>query len=519
MLDEWLTPTHRILGSIWRMVTSLGVLLIITAGLLFVGPQNTHWVAPPTVAWTQTDDADFRRLTRIPRTWTRAPAHRIEDLDTPGWIFWEIPDDVVAGTTPRAIEMSGPFSAELYWNSQFIGRKGEVQTFDGRERAGPIDSLIAIPAEVITPRDNRLLIRLVSSQAGYEPAAIVQSLSIQPYRPDARRSLRYYLPSLTLLGVIGALIFVYARFWQQRRDPRLLWLVGALCGLWLADLAEISRALVNYPYSWHQPRQALAMTGLFLSVLGLFGFILTRWVQTSARLTRIGIAAAVLGLGVQVVVWTGYDARTVFGLAWMLGLIMLGLLWAGRREPVCWLLLPMALIALAYMVMFPGDFLDRAVYVLATTVLALAVGLHRDVLSPPPVHKRPPERLLVQSGGVQVSVPIEDIACLKAAGNYTEVHRRDGRWHLDNRSLKTVLEHLPDTVVRIHRSHAVPLARIERVSTAQGSRYSAHLDTGTVLPVSRGLVGELRDRLRTSQIGSDTSWSGSASSRGKTSAR
>ncbi|MBR9826202.1 MAG: LytTR family transcriptional regulator [Alphaproteobacteria bacterium] len=494
MLDEWLNPLRRGLRNAWQVAGSVLLIGVAALGLLLIGPQNIGAISPPQIAYTLEDDIDFRRLLAAPDDWIRAPSYAVADLDTPGWIYWQVPDEQVAGDAPLAVALNGPFSAEVYWNAHLIGTKGTVISREG-ERAGPIDALIAIPAARIASSNNRLLIRLISTRAGYEPAVLVQNLGVVPYSADERRSLRYYLPALSLIGVILALIVVLVRLLRERNDPNLGWLIAALSGLMIADLAEISRALVNYPYSWHQPRQAIAMLGLFLFGSAVLGFVQARW-PLSRLWTYLIIAAGLAGLLASFFSQTGYDARAAYGLAWLMGLTALSLVFAGRKEHSAWAGLPILLIALAYLFTFPGDFLDRAVYVLGTLSLGLMIWRHRDALSPLLEPEEEPKRLLVQASGEQISVPLSDIAYLKAAGNYTEIHRRDGRWHLDNRSLKTLLDSLPDDIVRIHRSHAAPLAGIERLTATEGSRYRVILDTGTELAVSRSQVADIRARLR-----------------------
>lgn len=437
MLDEWLKAIERYVRTAWIAAGSIVLVALSALVLLAIGPQNIGAISPPEVAYTFEDDIDFKRLLAAPEDWSRGRTWEISELDQPSWIYWDVPDAMIAGEEPLAIALSGPFSAEVYWNAHLIGRKGEVVGRDG-ERAGPIDALIAIPAERIAPARNRLMLRLISSRAGYEPAVIVQNLSIAPYSADERRSLRYYLPALSLIGVMLALIVVTIRLARDRKDKRLYFLVAALAGLMMADLAEISRALVNYPYSWHQPRQAVSMLGLYLFGGASLGFVLMRW-PPGRRLSALAAGLAGIGLIAAFFTQTGYDARAGFGLIWLLALTGLALALAGRQQHAAWAGLPVIAISMAYLFSFPGDFLDRAIYVLGTVTLGLFLWRHRNILSPLPETSAAPQRLLVQGSGEQISVPLSDLAYLKAAGNYTEIHRADGRWHLDNRSLKTLL--------------------------------------------------------------------------------
>jgi len=103
--------------------------------------------------------------------------------------------------------------------------------------------------------------------------------------------------------------------------------------------------------------------------------------------------------------------------------------------------------------------------------------------------------LAVRRAGVVRPVRIEDVVYLQGAGDYAEIHCRDGSTHLHDKSL-TALEHLlPSSFVRIHRSFVVSLRAIEALRSEPGSRYSLRLSTGEELPVSRTRVAALRSHL------------------------
>jgi DNA-binding LytR/AlgR family response regulator len=92
-------------------------------------------------------------------------------------------------------------------------------------------------------------------------------------------------------------------------------------------------------------------------------------------------------------------------------------------------------------------------------------------------------------------VPIADIVALHASGNYTEISLADGRIELDNRNLGALMQALPGHFYRVHRSHAVDLKRVERLTSAEGSRYQIRMQDGRSIPVSRRQVKPLRERL------------------------
>lgn len=77
-----------------------------------------------------------------------------------------------------------------------------------------------------------------------------------------------------------------------------------------------------------------------------------------------------------------------------------------------------------------------------------------------------------------------DIVFLKAEGNYTEVHTRNGK-HLTSNTLKLVEDLLPPvSFVRVHRSYVVNVAFIKSYDR---HRQQSHitLESNQTIPVSR----------------------------------
>lgn len=103
--------------------------------------------------------------------------------------------------------------------------------------------------------------------------------------------------------------------------------------------------------------------------------------------------------------------------------------------------------------------------------------------------------LAVRRGGELRPVRIEDVVYVQGAGDYAELHCRDGSTHLHDKSLTALEQLLPSTFLRIHRSYVANLRDVRALRSEPGSRYSLRLSTGEELPVSRTRVAALRSRL------------------------
>lgn len=94
-------------------------------------------------------------------------------------------------------------------------------------------------------------------------------------------------------------------------------------------------------------------------------------------------------------------------------------------------------------------------------------------------------------GRIEV-IPISEINYIKGAGNYSELHLKDGKIHLHDKSLTRLLNILPDKFQRIHKSYIVPMDLIVSLLAVSSSDHVVELTDKTVLPVSRSKVKELR---------------------------
>ena len=429
--------------------------------------------------------------------WREQAFWRADPGDGVMQLRWRVPDAALASDTPMALALSGPFSADVCFNGQRIGAKGRPLSDQAPERAGPIDSLIALPPDLIRPSGNEVRLVISSTRAGYQPAVIVQTLAVTPFRPDARRSLRDYAPTLGLAGVLAVLAISLVRLGLDRDDRTVFWLAGGLAALVIAALAEMSRAYVNYPYDWHQPRQAVILLGLAGFSAGCLGFLVKRWVlgQVWSR-AAIGITTAAALQGA--LLFDGYDGKIILLTMFTLTGCLIWTLIAGVRLDRSALAMTGVFLALLLVnLAAPGRFIDLGVY--AVTAIAFGIWMVRapDLLSPAaePLETSSQTALTVQSTGKMHRVALDDVLYLKAAGNYTEVHRCSGGWLLDQRGLAAVLEEAGEGMLRVHRSYAVNLSKVDALLTRPGSRYGLSLLGGAEAPVGRSRVDAVRDAL------------------------
>lgn len=96
------------------------------------------------------------------------------------------------------------------------------------------------------------------------------------------------------------------------------------------------------------------------------------------------------------------------------------------------------------------------------------------------------DKLVLEHRGSMISVPLQDICSIIAAGDYVEVNTAD-RSYLDRQTLHALEEVLgKDEFPRVHRSKLVNRRHVESVTPLSKGRYRLHLKSGASLTTSRG---------------------------------
>ena len=90
-----------------------------------------------------------------------------------------------------------------------------------------------------------------------------------------------------------------------------------------------------------------------------------------------------------------------------------------------------------------------------------------------------------------MKIPLSEIVYIEAMDNYVRIHLRNARPALPQMSLRNLLELLPDTFVRIHKSFVVPLRRV-----ASYTRTGLMLNgSDTTLPIGRAFYADFIERM------------------------
>lgn len=92
-------------------------------------------------------------------------------------------------------------------------------------------------------------------------------------------------------------------------------------------------------------------------------------------------------------------------------------------------------------------------------------------------------------------IPLEQVNYFQGAGDYVEVHLKNGRMELHSKTLETLSVLLPDQFERIHKSYIADLREMKHIHLHGGGKYEMELKSGHKLPISRRKYKELKERL------------------------
>jgi len=428
-------------------------------------------------------------------------------IDKNNQVFWLKADIDLAPSRsrgqPLALYLSGLFSAEVFWDGEPIGAKGEPGASKAVEVPGPIDAVIYIPDYLAGGKNHVLTLRISSFYAGYAADQMIHQIALGGFRSDPRRELRYYAPILLIAGLLVILSFQFFRIGYDAGAKAPLALGLFSLGLLMQLLAEISRAYLNYEYDWHVFRSFIMWAGAFLAGTSLLAFLYLR-----TRWRFLKIAGAIIVLAALYYLWArdGYDSKIIAALqVFALGPVA-ALVWQIRNRRYDSAIFASALMVIAWLAgiaISPVVFLDRGYYLVSAVFLVLTwVWIWKGTLAPETV--APAETrgnyFLPKTGGKTERVPLKHVLYLRAAGNYCELMCRGGRTILHHLRLGDVMAGGPSGFLRVHKTYAVNLDAVVKVNSKPGSRYTVTLTDGNTIPVSRYRIADLRNALSETDV-------------------
>lgn len=448
---------------------------------------------------------------------TPAGACPVVDLST---VRLDGPDAILVSSVevgPRALPLPRPLmvrvialaSAEVRWNGVPIGTNGVPGTDAASETPGLFVSTFVVPAALVRPGANLLWVRLSAHHLWLPVRTPVHVIEVGPYETPALPGLSDYLPALLTLGALAAaLIYFAAAAWSDRAD-RSARLLAGIAGAAILQLGiEVVRAFVAYTYPWHIARvEAIALLAALTAVLTA-AYAARRFAP--AWRMRIVAAATVASLA-SLIFAPWYDIKALGAI--LAGLLALAIAAArGVRDGRlgAWVGLAAAVLIAALMAWQRTAFLDQAYYFGVAALLVALVAEQAGILRLARRHgdsetaralalegrlrraEEAGEKIVQLKDGNRVHrVAESDILFIKAADDYCEAALADGRTLLVTMTLARLLETLPVSFVRVHKSYAVNRAQVASVAPRPSGGRQLLLNGGAAIPVGRSYAGTL----------------------------
>ena len=104
----------------------------------------------------------------------------------------------------------------------------------------------------------------------------------------------------------------------------------------------------------------------------------------------------------------------------------------------------------------------------------------------------PLERILIRDREQVHVIPVEQVECIEAQGDYLAIHV-DGKCHLKPQRISEIEEQLDVArFLRVHRSFIISLAHLQAIERPGPDRHAARLRSGKRVPISRSGYEKLR---------------------------
>lgn len=102
------------------------------------------------------------------------------------------------------------------------------------------------------------------------------------------------------------------------------------------------------------------------------------------------------------------------------------------------------------------------------------------------------KQLAITSRGMLRLIKVEDVKYIKGAGIYSELYLKNGSKELHAKSLDKLINLLPISFVRVHKSYIVDQETVNHLIINQGGKYELLLKSKDVVPMGRTYYKQLK---------------------------
>lgn len=497
----------------WQMIRFLFVVLLLVTGC-------SERSVPPPMSYADTAIVCPAKSAEAPPDFDGPDCREIhyrgtDPQDNPVWLRVEIdaPESVKAGRVPAGVYVSAKAASRVYFNGHLLGENGVAAMTRSEETPGLMDMVFFAPRETLSESGNVIAIFMSSHHGFLHFGYPIHWIGLGEYQNPTRMLLNHYWPSLVPLGILlaGALYFFVMGFTGTNRlNAFVLSAVSLLAAGQL--MTEVYRGLVHYAYTVHEWRLVLIV--VFSTAFGicLIVYLINRFIEK--KRFRFALAAGLVPASTFLI--TSYDGKAGIAIFTAVGVSAGVAAYAAfRRKPQARLHLAALSVFAVVLIAFPSRFLDVIFFyeiaaLLLVLFIAQAISASRErrelekermlsrqlrVALAQSENRTVARQLRVKSAGKVEVVNIDEIACLKAAGDYVEIKLDSGKELLHLATLRQMEESLPPTFLRVHRSYLVKSDKIRSLVRETTGVGTLTLANETTVPVSRRIMPRVRDVL------------------------
>lgn len=408
-------------------------------------------------------------------------------------------DDSEKWQRPVGLMIGGPFSANVFWDGNDIGAKGKASSTSDSEVPGLIDEIFFVPQSLLSPGNHTIEVWLSTHHLMFDDASVFHFISLGPYRENGRRDLRYYATPLIVLSALLLLSFQSFRIGHNAGNPVHTGLGTFGFFVIVLLISEISRALINYQYHYHELRGILGWLGNTGAGLSLV-FTCYKLIKSKA-LAIVLIVATLLVFTTYFIALKSGDLRRAMEFILLCAAPALVFTIMTARGQVSYLsTLPLFVIAcVVSTISSTAFFLDSFQFVAALILIGGAWAWVYVETETPVANIEQSEACsefsIKRPDGV-MKVSVQDCFALKGEGNYTTLLLTNGEQLLHQDGIGAIMDTSPNGFVRVHKSYAVNIKYAKQLKSAPGSKYWLEMAYQDSIPVSRYRAVEVRHLLQ-----------------------
>ena len=298
-------------------------------------------------------------------SWQISNGRDLPSRDGIYWIRRRVTQPKLPPIRPRdGILLKVVASYDIYWDGQLIGRNGHVGGRPDEEVPGNVDALFQIPADLLSPGEHVIALRMSSFHTGFRGPAYALNIEWGNFRALLQERSRAAILSIMGVGAALVVVLVFGLMWllAGRRLPLLLFTVLFLC-VALMQALQAWRWLFDYPYSWHFPR-LVVITLLVTAVSALLPAFVMHHFRVGRPVLVYGALAALIAFAWSRSHIYNFVGLYVCGVGFITALVLSALAVVRRKRGAIFSCAGLSLSVFA-LFMAPRDFLDHAFFISA----------------------------------------------------------------------------------------------------------------------------------------------------------